>query len=446
MEAFLIKALQLVLSLSILVIVHEFGHFIFARLFKIRVEKFYLFFDPWFSLFKFKPKNSDTEYGIGWLPLGGYVKISGMIDESMDLEQMAQEPKPWEFRTKPAWQRLLVMAGGAIFNFILAWIVYSVVLFSWGHSYISTKDLRYGMTYSEVAKNVGFQDGDILYQVDGTDFTIGSGILAVNDMMRFMGAKEVTVIRDGKEVAITMTEDFEDQVIANKDAGPVFQEIMPAVIDSVLDNSLAQEKGLMKGDSIVRVNDLDINSFVDFQKQIIANADSAAVTIQFIRDTTLHTIENIEISKTKMLGVFGPGLDANKTDQFSFFESFPAGAKLGSQTLVAYIAQFKFLFTKQGLSNLGGLGSIGGMFTPFWSWHYFWLMTAFLSIALGVMNLLPIPMLDGGHILFLLYEAITGRKPSDKFMEHAQVIGMLIVLALLIIANGNDIIRTFFEK
>ena len=443
MEEFLIKALQLILSLSILVVVHEFGHFIFARLFKIRVEKFYLFFDPWFSIFKFKPKNSDTEYGIGWLPLGGYVKISGMIDESMDTDQMSQEPKPWEFRTKPAWQRLLVMAAGALFNFILAWFIYSMMLFAWGDSYISTKNLEYGMKYSAEVKKVGFQDGDIIKSIDGKDFNLRSGVLAVNDMMQFLDGEKVVVLRDGKEVTISLPEDFADKIIADKGGDPMFQMILPSIVDSVLEGSVAQKHGILKGDSITMVNNVSIESFSQFQKEIIKNADSVAINLQLYRTGDLITIENIQVSKKELLGVSISYGDAVKTDSYSFLASFPAGAKLGYETLKAYVSQMRFLFSKDGLSNLGGFGSIGGMFSPVWDWHYFWIMTAFLSIVLGFMNLIPIPALDGGHIMFLLYEVIARRKPSEKFMEHAQVIGMLLILALIIIANGNDLIRAF---
>lgn len=442
MEAFFVKALQLILSLSILVVVHEFGHFLFARLFKIRVEKFYLFFDPWFSLFKFKPKNSDTEYGVGWLPLGGYVKISGMIDESMDTEQMSKEPQPWEFRAKPAWQRLLVMFGGVLFNFILALFIYSMILFSWGDSYIPTKDLKYGMEFSNVAKSAGFQDGDIIKSVDGEDLNLRGGVLFINDLMTFLDAEQVVVERAGQTKIITLPEDFSHKVIEAKEGAPVFQVIQPAVVDSVIVGSVAEKHGLQKGDSIVKINNVDITSFRVMYDEVTSYADSAAMTVQFYRDTTLMTINNVEVTKKSLLGVAVKSI--SKTDELTFFESFPAGAKLGTATLKAYVSQLKFLFTKDGLGNLGGFGAIGGMFPPVWDWYSFWVMTAFLSIVLAFMNILPIPALDGGHIMFLLYEVITRRKPSDKFMEYAQITGMLIILALLIIANGNDLIRAIF--
>lgn len=444
MEEFFIKAIQLIMSLSILVVVHEFGHFLFARLFKIRVEKFYLFFDPWFSLFKYKPKNSDTEYGIGWLPLGGYVKISGMIDESMDTEQMSQEPKPWEFRSKSAWQRLLVMVGGVLFNFILALFIYSMMLFAWGDNYIATKDLKYGMEYSQAAKDAGFQDGDIIKLVDSKDLNLRGGVLFINDLMQFMDAEEVIVERNGKQVTLAIPEGFADKIISDKTSGPAFQIIQPAVIDSVLPKSIAAQHGLQKGDSIVKINDVDINSFRAMRDKIVKYADSAAMNIQFYRDTALLTINDVTVNKDGLLGVTMAGV-AGKTDHFTFFESFPAGIKMGVETLKAYVSQMRFLFTKDGLGNLGGFGAIGSMFPPVWDWYSFWTMTAFLSIVLAFMNILPIPALDGGHIMFLLYEVITRRKPSEKFMERAQVAGMLFILALLIIANGNDVIRAIFN-
>ena len=444
MEEFLIKALQLFLSLSILVIVHEFGHFIVAKLFKIRVEKFYLFFDPGFAFFRYKPKNSDTEFGIGWLPLGGYVKISGMIDESFDTAQMAQEPKPWEFRTKPAWQRLLVMAAGAEFNFSLAWFIYCMMLFAWGDTYISTKDLKHGMTYSETAKEIGFQDGDKLISVDGEDFILRGGILSVNDIMQFLNAEKVLVERSGKEVVIDIPNDFGERIINSKKG--IFQQRVLAIVDSVVENSIAAKAGIQKGDSIVKINDVEVASFSDFQQEVM-KGEAESYTIQVYRDTSLITMADISLKKGETMGVVVSSkdlIDAVKTDSCSFVASLTAGGKLGYETLKAYVSQMRFLFSKEGLSNLGGFGTMGSMFSPVWDWHYFWIMTAFLSIALGFLNLVPIPMLDGGHIMFLLYEAITRRKPSDKFMEHAQIIGLLIVLGLIIIANGNDIIRAFF--
>lgn len=447
METFLIKALQLIVSLSILVVIHEFGHFLFARLFKIRVEKFYLFFNPWFSLFKFKPKNSETEYGIGWLPLGGYVKIAGMIDESMDKEQMAKEPQEWEFRSKPAWQRLLVMVGGVLFNFILALIIYSMMLFTWGDTYIPMKNVKNGMDFSQTAQEAGFKQHDILITADGKDLNLRAGTLSMNTLMLFMDAEKVLVQRDGQQVEINMPDGFADNVIANKDRDlmSVFTTWTPAVVGSVVDSSAAQQAGLMAGDSIVKINNVAVTSFAQIQREVRKNLEKN-INVSYHRgDSVLHTA-SMQVNKDGIIGIGSKPFDFKpQTDNYSFFASFPAGVKLGIETLKSYVAQIRFLFSKEGLSNLGGFGAIGSMFAPTWNWEAFWSMTAFLSIVLAFMNILPIPALDGGHILFLLYEVITRRKPSEKFLEYAQLVGMVILFALLIFANGNDIFRAIFK-
>lgn len=456
METILIKALQLILSLSILVIVHEFGHFLFARLFKIRVEKFYLFFNPWFSLFKFKPKNSDTEYGIGWLPLGGYVKISGMIDESMDKEQMALPPQPWEFRSKPAWQRLLVMVGGVLFNFILAIIIFAMMLFTWGDTYLPLKNVKDGMTFSETAKrNGGFQDKDILISADGEELVQGRGVLDMNTFMHFIDAKTVTIKRNGKEMVLTLPESFADSVIASKQ--PAYNYWVSPVIDSVGQNCEAQRIGLMRGDSIAALDSVPITSFYNIQKTVsrlsenLKGGEKKNLAITYYRNgepnTVMAAIDTsgiIGISPaTKMSDIFSK--KNMQTDTYGFFESFPAGVNNGVATLKGYVAQIRFVFTKEGVKNLSGFAGIGNMFPAQWDWYAFWSMTAFLSIVLAFMNILPIPALDGGHIMFLLYEVITKRKPNEKFMEYAQMGGMLFLLLLLLVANGNDIIRIFFK-
>lgn len=443
MESFFIRALQLLLCLSILVIVHEFGHFFFAKLFKIRVEKFYLFFDPWFSLFKFKPKNSDTEYGIGWLPLGGYVKISGMIDESMDKDQMAQPPQPWEFRTKPTWQRLLVMVGGVLFNFILAIFIFSMMMFTWGDGYIPFKNMSRGMEFSETVKKAGFQDGDIIVSADNKDLLLRGGVLDMNTLMQFIDAKAVVVERNGQQVEIAPPEDFANEVISSKIIP--YEPITPAIVDSVLKGTEAEKIGLQKGDKIMEINDVAITSFKHLRKELEKNKNSE-IPVTFYRDTVKYAA-TASIDSTGTLGFANVhSLNGYKKiwKEYGFFESFPTGITMGIQTLKAYIAQMRFVFSKEGLSNLGGFGTIGSLFPPVWDWHYFWTMAAFLSLVLAFMNILPIPALDGGHIMFLLYEAITRRKPNEKFMEYAQVTGMLLLLALLVIANGNDIIRSIF--
>lgn len=444
MESFLIKALQLLLCLSILVIVHEFGHFLFAKLFKIRVEKFYLFFDPWFSLFKFKPKNSDTEYGIGWLPLGGYVKISGMIDESMDKDQMAQEPKPWEFRIKPTWQRLLVMLGGVMFNFILAILIFSMMMFTWGDSYIPMKNMSRGMEYSEVVKKAGFQDHDIIVSADGEELIMRGGVLDMNTLMNFIDAQTITVKRNGKLVEINPPANFADEIIASKIAP--YEPLEHAVIDSIIADGQAQKLGMQQGDSIGSVNNVPVSTFKQLRIELDKNKNKE-IPITFYRDTVQHTV-TAAIDSTGTLGFAIYLLEGYKGEkkEFGFFESFPTGVNMGIQTLKAYIAQMRFVFSKEGLSNLGGFGAIGSMFPDTWNWHYFWTMAAFLSLVLAFMNILPIPALDGGHIMFLLYEAITRRKPNEKFMEYAQVTGMFLLLALLVVANGNDLIRLIFGQ
>ncbi len=444
MESFFIKAAQLLLCLSILVIVHEFGHFLFAKLFKIRVEKFYLFFDPWFSLFKFKPKNSDTEYGIGWLPLGGYVKISGMIDESMDKEQMAQPPKPWEFRTKPTWQRLLVMAGGVLFNFILAIIIFSMMMFTWGDAYIPHKNMSRGMEFSDIVKKAGFQDYDRLVNADGEELIMRGGVLDMNTLMQFIDAKTVTVERNGKLIDINPPENFADEIIASKIAP--YEPSAYAVVDSILDGKEAQKIGLKRGDSITSINNVPVRTFKQLRIELDKHKKKD-IPITFYRDTVEHTV-TAAIDSTGAIGFAIFPLKGYKAEkkEFGFFESFPTGVTMGIQTLKAYIAQMRFVFSKEGLSNLGGFGTIGSLFPDTWDWHYFWTMAAFLSLVLAFMNILPIPALDGGHIMFLLYEAITRRKPNEKFMEYAQITGMFLLLALLIVANGNDLIRLIFGK
>nr|WP_297166441.1 RIP metalloprotease RseP [uncultured Dysgonomonas sp.] len=445
METFFIKALQLILSLSILVIVHEFGHFFFARVFKIKVEKFYLFFDIGFSLFKFKPKNSDTEYGIGWLPLGGYVKIAGMIDESMDKEQMKQPEQPWEFRAKPTWQRLLVMIGGVLFNVILAIFIYAMILFSWGDSYISFKDVSRGMEFSQVAKDAGFRDGDKIISADGKELKYHMDkTLDINTLMKFANAKEVVIERNGELQTIVMPLDFADKMIGSKKQA--YEIKIPPVVDSVLEGSAAQKSGLLKGDSIIAVNDKVIESFAGIRKNIGENLNSD-VTISYYRGDSLYNT-TASVDSSGVLGFTVLPLTAIcqlKHDDIGFFASFPAGLSLAKETLQGYIAQFRFVFTKEGLSNLSGFGGIGSMFPATWDWQAFWFMTAFLSVILAVMNILPIPMLDGGHVMFLLYEMITRRKPNEKFQEYAQIAGMVFIFALLIYANGNDIFKAIFK-
>ncbi len=444
METFLIRALQLIMSLSLLVIIHEGGHFLFARLFKTRVEKFCLFFDPWFTLFKFKPKNSETEYGIGWLPLGGYVKIAGMIDESMDTEQMKQPVQPWEFRAKPAWQRLLIMVGGVLFNFLLALFIYSMILFAWGDSYIPVQKAPLGMDFNETAKAVGFQDGDILLSADGVPFERYDGDMLTS----VVDARQVTVLRNGQEVSVYIPDNMMDRLLADSVRFASFR--YPFVIDSIAPGRPAALAGLLPGDSITQLNGRNI-SFFDFQEDMAQRRSEGSashdITLTYVRkgvtDTLSLTTDSLyqigtvaQMSTDKLLPVIHT--------QYSFLASFPAGVTLGVKTLKGYVGQMKYLFSKEGAKQLGGFGTIGSIFPATWDWHQFWYMTAFLSIILAFMNILPIPALDGGHVLFLIYEIVARRKPSDKFMEYAQMVGMFLLFGLLIWANFNDILRFFF--
>ncbi len=443
METFLIRALQLILSLSILVIVHEFGHFIFARIFKVRVEKFYLFFDPWFSLFKFKPKNSDTEYGVGWLPLGGYCKISGMIDESMDKEAMAQPAKPYEFRSKPAGQRLMIMIGGVLFNFLLALFIYSMVLYTWGETYLPLKNMKHGMYYSEAFHQIGFRDGDILLKADGEELDK----LNQSTFRKVVEAGSVTVIRDGVETVITVPEDMMQRFM-REGKGFANPNRVPMVIkDLTSDDSPAALAGLKAGDSIVAVNGQATPLFEHVAEMLDKNKGKE-LTLGFYREG----VEQSVVVRPDTAGMIGVALMAptdlypTVTRSYGFFESFPAGIKLGVNTLKGYVSDMKYVFTKEGASSLGGFGTIGSIFPAVWNWQIFWMQTAFLSIILAFMNILPIPALDGGHVMFLLYEVIARRKPSDKFLEYAQIVGMFLLFALLIYANGNDLFRFLFKS
>lgn len=441
METILIKALQLILSLSLLVLVHEFGHFIFARLFKVRVEKFYLFFDPWFSLFKFKPKNSDTEYGIGWLPLGGYCKISGMIDESMDKEQMAQPAQPYEFRSKPAGQRLMIMVGGVLFNFILALFIYSMVLFAWGDTYLPLKNVKQGMDFSETFINVGFRDGDILLRADDEELERYN-----EDCLRkVVEAHNVTVLRDGVETVIPIPDDMMQRVLRDKQGFAAYR--FPMVVKNLsADDMPAAQAGMQPGDSIVSINDVPVVTYYEAAAMLAENK-SKEITLGYYRDGDLRSASLVPDS----LGRIGVGaclptdLYQTETRTYGFLASFPAGVKLGINTLKGYVSDMQYVFTKEGASSLGGFATIGSIFPDTWNWRAFWMQTAFLSIILAFMNILPIPALDGGHVMFLLYEVIARRKPSDKFLEYAQMAGMAILFALLLYANGNDLFRFVFK-
>ena len=398
METFLVKALQLILSLSILVLVHEFGHFIFARIFKVRVEKFYLFFDPWFSIFKFKPKNSDTEYGVGWLPLGGYCKISGMIDESMDKEAMAQPPKPYEFRSKPAGQRLMIMVAGVLFNFLLALFIYSMVLFTWGDTFLPLKNVKAGMDYSETFHNVGFQDGDILLKADDTELER----FGEDCFRRVLNAQTVTVLRGGVETVIPIPEDMAQRVMRDKKgfASYRFPMVVRELGKTESGESPAAVAGLQPGDSIVSINGIVTPSFYEVGEVLAQNKDKD-VLVGFYRAGIPQTL-TLHTDTAGKMGIYSVSpfdMYQTVTRKYGFFESFPAGVMLGVNTLKGYVSDMKYVFTKEGASSLGGFGTIGSLFPAEWDWHSFWMKTAFLSIILAFMNILPIPALDGGHVM-----------------------------------------------
>ena len=469
MEIFLIRLLQFMLAIGLLVLLHEGGHFFFAKLFGVRVDKFYLFFDPsiwkWDgSLFKFKPKGSDTQYGVGWLPLGGYCKIAGMIDESFDTEQMKQPEQPWEFRAKPAWQRLLIMIGGVLVNFLLALFIYSMILFHWGDTYIPVKDMTLGMKFNTEAKALGFEDGDILIGTDKGEFKDFSA-----DLYRDLSeAYSVNLIRDGKKMSLKLPGNL--NLLGMLKAEPSFvRPLIPAEVDSVMADSPAASIGLQKGDKIVAINDKDIDSYNEFTDQLgiledmMTAAQSKEDSLK-VRTATIVVSRNEEggtknentsaaekkdtfsvvLTPELKLGFYVKslaGLYEPYTHEYSFLESIPAGIKYGWNVLAGYVGDMKYVFTADGAKSLGGFGAIGSLFPPMWDWYLFWKMTAFLSIILAFMNILPIPALDGGHVLFLVYEMITRRKPSETFMIRAEYVGFGILILLMVVANLNDILR-----
>ena len=471
MDIFMIRLLQFMLAIGLLVLLHEGGHFFFSKLFGVRVEKFYLFFDPsiwkWDgSLFKWKPKNSDTQYGVGWLPLGGYCKIAGMIDESFDTEQMKQPEQPWEFRAKPAWQRLLIMIGGVLVNFLLALFIYSMILFHWGDTYIPVKNMTYGMKFNTEAKQYGFKDGDILVGTDKGEFKDFSA-----DLYRDLSeARRVDLIRGGKTMSLNLPGDI--NLLGMLKAEPSFvRPLIPAEVDSVMADTPAAKIGLQKGDRLVAINGNAVDSYNEFTDQLgiledmmtaaKTSADSLKVrttTIVYEREglvmngadektaekAMIRDTANVILTPELKLGFFVKslaGIYEPITKEYGFLESFPAGIKYGWNVLAGYVGDMKYVFTADGAKSLGGFGAIGSLFPPMWDWYMFWKMTAFLSIILAFMNILPIPALDGGHVLFLLYEMITRRKPSETFMIRAEYVGFGILILLMVVANLNDILR-----
>ncbi|MGM0549769.1 MAG: RIP metalloprotease RseP [Bacteroidota bacterium] len=435
----LVKIAQLLLSLSILVVLHEFGHFAFAKLFKTRVEKFYLFFNPWFTLFKFQ--KGETEYGLGWLPLGGYVKISGMIDESMDKEQMKQPPKPYEFRAKPAWQRLLIMLGGVMVNFVLALVIYAATLYIWGEQYLPTKEVKYGITADSLAKATGFQDGDLIRSVDGEEvenfFKIVPHIV-LND------ANSVQVLRDGQQTNVSIKREVIPSLL--KDPAFITPRI-PFYVAGFAEESPAKNAGIKIDDQIVAVNNHNTPYFDDFVEKVKKYKEQE-VEVSVIRNQDTLVLP-VRVNSEGMIGVAVDGNIARfftlESTDYSLLESIPAGINKGVEIFGSYLKQLKLIFNTEteAYKSVGGFITIGNIFPGVWDWQSFWNLTAFLSIILAIMNVLPIPALDGGHVMFLLYEIVSGRKPSEKFLEYAQVAGMVLLLGLLVFANGNDIIKLF---
>ncbi|MCH5237775.1 MAG: RIP metalloprotease RseP [Muribaculaceae bacterium] len=504
MDTFLIKATQLILAFAILVIIHEFGHFLFARLFGVKVEKFYIFFDPWTELFKWKPKRyigglgkkkkignypeedveeknenckadssnqenlkestdsegdkknqkksfwGDTEYGIGWLPLGGYCKISGMIDESMDTEQMKKPPQPWEFRSKPAWQRLLIMIAGVLFNFLLAILIYAGIVYATGEKYVPFNEAKLGMAYSGEARKIGFKDGDIPLYADGE--ALNNPLEA---RMKMIQASKVTVLREGKDtVDIRIPEEFIfalDKEAKSDTAKIAFMTYrIPVRITQVAPGDGAAKAGIKTGDEILAIDSIATPS-LDIFLSSLAGHEGKTVDIKLVRRTDKALPDTltipVDLSENSKMGV---GLEVDpaaffnsKEIKYSLLASIPKGISMGTERLSSYAQSMKLVFTKEGAKSVGGFGSIGSIFPESWDWIAFWNIAAFLSVALAFMNILPIPALDGGHVLFLLYEVVTRRKPSEKFLEYAQMIGMGLLILLLLYANGMDIVRLF---
>jgi len=439
-----IKISQFILSLSILIVLHELGHFIPAKLFKTRVEKFYLFFDYKFSIFK--KKIGDTVYGIGWIPLGGYVKISGMIDESMDTEQMKEEPKPWEFRSKPAWQRLIIMLGGVTVNFVLGILIYTMILNVWGEDYVKIDGVKNGFAVAKEFKQYGFKDGDKILKVNGEE---PFNVLNINKELFLRDIKEIEVEHpDGLTENITLPEDIGLRMWTTGTMEP-FTPGFNAILDSIIIDSPAFKAGFQKNDEIISIDGKQIQFWNQFTAAVQENTEHEEMTLTVLRNGNKDTL-NVTPGVDGNLGVFVKNTINEqvtiKHKDYAFGESIPKGTASAYWTLRDYIAQFKYVFTKKGATALGGFGTILSIFPTKWDWQRFWSLTAFLSIMLAFMNLLPIPALDGGHVVFTLYEMISGRKPSDKFLEHAQVVGFILLITLLLYANGNDVYKWITGK
>ncbi len=437
MEVF-VKIAQLIVSLSILIVLHEMGHFVLSRIFKVRVEKFYLFFDAGFSLFK--KKIGDTEYGIGWLPLGGYVKISGMIDESMDREQMKKPPQPHEFRSKKAWQRLLIMLGGVMVNFLLALLIYILVFFRWGEEYVPVDRLEWGYEFEQALLDLGFKNGDKILALDGVEVERWSVIhhdIVVND------PQIVQVERDGSLHEIHLPEGQTSKLLKLKYG---LLPRYPCEVKGLPKDGNMMKAGIEPGDKIIGVNGSPIRFYDEF-KDLTRSEANSTFELNILRGSDSLHLQ----ASTDDAGLFGftpkNFLDYFETVvvKYSFFQSIPAGINRGFDITKSYLKQLKMLFKPEtkAYEELGGFIKIGSIFPSTWDWERFWNMTAFLSIILAIMNVLPIPALDGGHVMFLMFEIVTGRKPGDKFLEYAQIVGMVLLLSLLLYANLNDIIGLF---
>ncbi len=442
----LIKVLQLILSLSLLVFVHELGHYLTARMFGIRVEKFYLFFDAGgFSIFKFR--IGETTFGLGWVPFGGYCKISGMIDESMDTETMKQPAQPWEFRSKPAWQRLIVMVGGVVMNVITACLIYIGMSWYWGDSYVDNSDVAWGYSFNELAHEVGFRDGDRVVSFDGEPVT-GSFTKVYADMV-IGGVKKVGVLRGGEPVTIAIPE---DKIARMLDSPDFMVPRTPFVVAAIPEGGSADVAGMMPGDSLVAFNGVSMSFFDEYRRALSGAAGSTALVTVARNGSTEQVMRvlSVPVSAEGQLGVNvkGPAdFFPIRTNDYNFAEAIPAGFRKTGAEISGYWQQLKLIFSPktEAYKSVGSLISIGNIFPGQWDWYSFWRITAFLSIILAVMNILPIPALDGGHVLFLIWEVVTRRKPSDKFLERAQVVGMILLLALLVFAFGNDIYRFFIK-
>ncbi|NCA75717.1 MAG: RIP metalloprotease RseP [Alphaproteobacteria bacterium] len=435
----LIKVVQLLLSLSILVIFHEFGHYIAARIFKTRVEKFYLFFDPWFSLFKFK--KGETEYGVGWVPLGGYVKISGMIDESLDREQMKLPPQPWEFRSKPAWQRLIIMLAGVTVNVLLAIAIYIVMLMVWGEQYLPTSQVKYGITVDSLGYEMGLRNGDRILAVDHKTV---EDFASIPKTIILEEAKSIQVIRNDQPLDIKIPAGIISKMIKHTSADFISVRF-PFEAAKFSNGSPAEAAGIKINDRIIGLNDSLLLFFDQFRSDI-QKYKNTAVRVMVLRGSDTLRIQ-VNVPKEGLIGVY----PKNPADFLTFSEkdynlisAMPAGVVKTFDGAWNYVKSIKLLFSQEkAYESVGGFISIGNIFPSTWNWHAFWSLTAFLSIMLAILNVLPIPALDGGHVMFLLYEIIFRRKPSDKFMEYAQIVGMVLLFGLLIFANGQDIMKLF---